>query len=103
MVSDTLPSQDASTTKFRIPTSKNIGDMYWTQSGADRLTDSVVTICLKRFLWGHKKDLEDLEVLRLSLDPLNNVKIGQVQLQLIMVQILFYHIWGLQPFYPIWA
>ena len=96
MVSDTLPSKDASTTKFGIPTSKNIGDMHWTQSGADRLTDSVVTMCLPRFLWGHKKEPEDLEVLRLSPDPL---KIGQVQLQIIMEQILFYHIWELQPYW----
>ena len=59
---------------------------------------SVVTICLPRFLWGQKK-LKDLEVLRLLPDPLNNVKIGQIQLQLIMEQILFYHIWGLQPFW----
>ena len=35
--------------------------------------------------------LEDLKVLRRSPDLLNNVKIGQVQLQLIMEQILFYH------------
>ena len=33
--------------------------------------------------------LEDLEVLRRSPDLLNNVKIGQGQLQLIMEQILF--------------
>ena len=33
--------------------------------------------------------------LRRSPDLLNNVKIGQGQLQLIMDQILFYHIWGL--------
>ena len=42
--------------------------------------------------------LEDLKVLRSSPDLLNNVKIGQGQLQLIMEQILFYHIWGLQSF-----
>ena len=42
--------------------------------------------------------LEDLKVLRRSPDLLNNVKIGQGQLQLIMKQILFYHILGLQPF-----
>ena len=42
--------------------------------------------------------LEDLKVLRRSPDLLNNVKIGQ--LQLIMEQILFYHIWGLQAFWP---
>ena len=43
--------------------------------------------------------LEDMKVLRRSPDLLNNVKIGQGQLQLIMEQILFYHIWGLQPFW----
>ena len=32
-------------------------------------------------------------------DLLNNVKIGQGQLQLILKQILFYHILGLQPFW----
>ena len=31
-------------------------------------------------------------------DLFNNVKIGQGQLQLIIKHILFYHIWGLQPF-----
>ena len=44
-------------------------------------------------------ELEDLKVLRRSPDLLNNVKIGQGQLQLIMEQILFYHIWGLQTFW----
>ena len=43
--------------------------------------------------------LEDLKVLRRSPDLLNNVKIGQGQLQLIMEQILFYYIWGLQTFW----
>ena len=43
--------------------------------------------------------LEDLKVLRRSPDHHNNVKIVQGQLQLIMEQILFYHIWGLQPFW----
>ena len=43
--------------------------------------------------------LEDLKVLRRSPDLLNNVKIGQGQLQLIVKQILFYHIFGLQPFW----
>ena len=43
--------------------------------------------------------LEDLKALRRSPDLLNNVKIGQGHLQLIMKQILFYHIWGLQPFW----
>ena len=38
--------------------------------------------------------LEDLKVLRRSPDLLNNVVIGQGKLQLIMEQILFYHIWG---------
>ena len=43
--------------------------------------------------------LEDLKVLRGSPDLLNNFKTGQGQLQLIMKHILFYHIWGLQPFW----
>ena len=42
---------------------------------------------------------EDLKVLRRSPDLLNNVTIGHSQLQLIIEQILFYHIWGLQPFW----
>ena len=46
-----------------------------------------------------KIQLEDLKVLRRSPDLLNDVKIGQGQLQLIMEQILFYHIWGLQTFW----
>ena len=46
-----------------------------------------------------KSKLEDLKVLRRSPDLLNIVKIGQGQLQLIMEQILFYHIWGLQTFW----
>ena len=46
-----------------------------------------------------KRKLEDLKVLRRSPDLLNNVKIGQGQLQLIMKQILFYRILGLQPFW----
>ena len=40
-------------------------------------------------------NLEDLKVLRRSPDLLNNVTIGQGQLQLIMEQILFYHIDGI--------
>ena len=43
--------------------------------------------------------LEDLKVLRRSPDFLNNVKIGQGQLQLIIKQILFNHTWGLEPFW----
>ena len=43
--------------------------------------------------------LEDLKVLRRSPDLLNNVKIGEGQLQLIIEHILFFHIWGLQPFW----
>ena len=42
---------------------------------------------------------EDLKVLRRSPDLLNNVKIGQGKLQLMLEQILFYHIWGSQPFW----
>ena len=51
------------------------------------------------FIHLSKEELEDLKVLRRSPDLLNNVKIGQGQLQLIMEQILFYHIWGLQTFW----
>ena len=40
---------------------------------------------------GYVLKLEDLKVRRRSPELLNNVKIGQVQLQLIMEQILFYH------------
>ena len=48
-------------------------------------------------LYIHK--LEDLKVLRRSPDLFNYVEIGQGQLQLIIKHILFYHIWGLQPFW----
>ena len=41
-------------TKFGIPTSKNIGDMHRTRSGTDTRTDGAITICLPKFLWGHK-------------------------------------------------
>ena len=41
-------------TKFGIPTSKNIGDMDRTRKWDGR-TDSAITICLPKFLWGHKK------------------------------------------------
>ena len=41
-------------TKFGIPTSKNIGDMHRTKR--DGRTDSAITICLPKFLWGHKND-----------------------------------------------
>ena len=44
-------------------------------------------------------ELEDLKVLRHSSDLFTNVKIGQGQLQLIIKHILFYHIWGLLPFW----
>ena len=37
--------------------------------------------------------------MRRSPDLFYNVKIGQGQLQLIIKHILFYHIWGLQPFW----
>ena len=45
-------------TKFGIPTSKNIGDMDRTRKRdghTDGRTDSGITICLPKFLWGHKK------------------------------------------------
>ena len=46
-------------------------------------------------IW-NKQKLEDLKVLRRSPDLLNNFKIGQGQLQLIMEQILFlpYTFWS---------
>ena len=47
----------------------------------------------------HRTKQEDLKVLRRSPDLLNNVQIGQGQLYIIMEQILFYHIWGLQTFW----
>ena len=52
--------------EFEIPSSKNIGDMHWTVSRMDGLTDgrvdrrmeggmdSAITIRLPKFLWGHK-------------------------------------------------
>ena len=43
--------------------------------------------------------LEDLKVLGRSPDLFNYVKIGQGQLQFMIKHILFYHIWGLQPFW----
>ena len=43
--------------------------------------------------------LEDLKVLRRSPDLFYYVEIGQGHLQLIIKHILFYHIWGLQPFW----
>ena len=53
-------------TKFGIPTSKNIGDMDRTRKRdgrtdgrTDRRTDSAITICLPKFLWGHKKSSEN--------------------------------------------
>ena len=53
--------------------------------------------CKATFLQSRKTEkLEDLKVLRRSPDLLNNVKIGQGQLQLIMEQILFlpYTFWS---------
>ena len=41
--------------KFVIPTAKNIGDMHRTPSGTEGRTDSAITICRPKFLWGHKK------------------------------------------------
>ena len=57
-------------TKFGIPTSKNIGDMDWTRKQDGRTdgrtegrTDSVITICLPKFLWGHKNSVDPDEML----------------------------------------
>ena len=63
------------------------------------LQNSLILFCLVLSNMIRKNKLEDLKVLRRSPDLLNNVKIGQGQLQLIMEQILFYHIWGLQTFW----
>ena len=52
-----------------------------------------------RIAGGVSKQLEDLKVLRRSPDLFNYFEIGQGQLQLIIKHILFYHIWGLQPFW----
>ena len=69
-----------------------------TKSGWIRF-DTLMVLLFKFFERVGFKKLEDLKVLRRSPDLLNNVKIGQGQLQLIMEQILFYHIWGLQTFW----
>ena len=70
-------------------------------SGALSAKATTVERCIQPtlFLPPQLMKLEDLKVLRRSPDLLNNVKIGQGQLQLIMEQILFYHIWGLQIFW----
>ena len=59
---------------------------------------SILSGCFRQVILNKNIKLEDLKVLRCSLD-LNNCKTGQGQLQLIMKHILFYHIWGLQPFW----
>ena len=61
-----------------------------------RVSDKSVFIF---FLFINLYKLGDLKVLRRSPDLLNKVKIGQGQLQLIMEQILFYHVWEMQPFW----
>ena len=70
MVRDTLPSQDASTHQFEIPTSKNIGDMHRTRSGTDgrtdRRTDSAITNASQSSFWGIKIKLWDCLHGRLS-------------------------------------
>ena len=58
--------------------------------------ESLVSIAVERqkitvrSSFAHMDKLEDLMVLKRSPDLLNNVKIGQDQLQLIMKHILFY-------------
>ena len=47
-------------------------------------------ICFRFRVGGQNKKLEDLTILKRSPDLLNNVKIGQDQLQLIMKHILLY-------------
>ena len=63
------------------------------------LVKKIKTNSVSRGLAWVKVKTKCLKVLRHSPDLLNNGKIGQGQLQLIMEQILFYHIWGLQPFW----
>ena len=63
----------------------------------DKVLKSDGRICHKQ---GPFLKLEDLKVLRHSPDLFNHVKKGQGQLQGILIKhILFYHIWGLQPFW----
>ena len=80
--------QPAVTSKFAADSQYN----FWMKLGV-LLHGS---LCL--VLYGPYFKLEDLKVLRRSPDLLNNVKIGQGNLQFIMKQILFANIWGLQPF-----
>ena len=51
------------------------------------------------FKWKRIDKLENLKVLRRSPDLFDYVEIGQGKLQLIIKHILFYHLWGLQPFW----
>ena len=69
---------------------KNIFSMFF------RLITISIQNLAKNEICLHIKILEDLKVLRRSPDLLNNVKIGQGQLQLIMEQILFlpYTFWS---------
>ena len=60
-------------TKFGIPTSKNIGDIHRTRNGTDGRTVSAITICLQKFLWGHKK-IKSYRLCSLTL----NVNFGSV-------------------------
>ena len=60
-------------TKFGIPISKKIGDMDRTRrrdGRTDGPTDSAITICLPKFLWGHKN---------LEMRPEVNVKVKVTQ------------------------
>ena len=62
--------------------------------------DQVLQMKLSGLIWAKTIcKLEDLKVLRRSPDLLNNVKIGQGQLQLTMEKKLFHHLWGLQTFW----
>ena len=85
-------------TKFNIFSNHVImNENFPRDLGTLRFLDKSMTlkfICLlfnQNLCCGYSK-LEDLKVLRRSPDLLNNVKIGQGQLLLIMEQILFYHI-----------
>ena len=62
-------------TKIGIPTSKNIGDVHQTGSGADGQTDGgmdkAITICLPQFLWGHKNSFVKKAELMIAANPVS--------------------------------
>ena len=59
MVRDTRPSQDASTQQIWNSYLKEYR-RYAPDMKRDKRTDSAITICLPKFLWGHKNRHNDL-------------------------------------------